>query len=60
VVARYVDYCEVYCRDPSGKQTSTLENALQAIAALEPYDDIPASSFGPKKLLVKFAGLEPA
>jgi integrase len=50
VVARYVDYCEVYYRDPSGKQTSTLGNALQAIAALEPYDDIPAASFGPKKL----------
>lgn len=46
----YLDYCQTYYRDPSGRQTSTYGNALQAIRALRPFDDTLASSFGPKKL----------
>lgn len=50
VAARYMDHCEVYYRDADGKKTSSLDNAKQAIAALEPFEDLPAASFGPKKL----------
>ena len=50
IAARYMDHCEVYYRDADGRQTSTLGNALQAITALEPYDDLPVALFGPKKL----------
>jgi integrase len=46
----YLDYCQVYYRDPDGKQTSTYGNALQAARALRPFDDTPAAKFGPKKL----------
>jgi hypothetical protein len=30
VVLRYSDYCDTYCRTPSGERTSTYGNALQA------------------------------
>lgn len=50
VAARYMDHCEVYYRDADGNKTSSLDNAKQAIAALEPFEDLPAASFGPKKL----------
>ena len=46
----YLEYCQTYYRDPSGKQTSTYGNALQASRALRPFDDTLASSFGPKRL----------
>jgi len=45
-----MDHCEVYYRDVNGQKTSTFGNALQAIFALEPYDDLPVAMFGPKKL----------
>jgi len=50
VAARYMDHCEVYYRDADGKKTSSLDNAKQAITALEPFEDLPAAAFGPKKL----------
>jgi hypothetical protein len=50
VAARYMDHCEVYYRDADGKTTSTFDNAKQGIKALEPFEDLPAARFGPKKL----------
>lgn len=50
LVSLYLDYCQTYYRDPSGRQTSTYGNALQAARALRPFDDTLASSFGPKRL----------
>jgi integrase len=50
VAARYMDHCEVYYRDADGKTTSTFDNAKQGIKALEPFEDLPAAAFGPKKL----------
>ena len=47
LVSLYLEYCQTYYRDPSGKQTSTYGNALQASRALRPFDDTLASSFGP-------------
>jgi integrase len=50
IAARYMDHCEVYYRDASGRKTSSFDNAKQSIAALQPFEDLPAASFGPKKL----------
>jgi hypothetical protein len=50
LVSLYLEYCQTYYRDPSGRQTSTYGNALQASRALRPFDDTLASSFGPKRL----------
>ncbi len=50
LVSLYLKYCQTYYRDPSGRQTSTYGNALQASRALRPFDDTLASSFGPKRL----------
>jgi hypothetical protein len=45
LVSLYLEYCQTYYRDPSGQQTSTYGNALQASRALRPFDDTLASSF---------------
>ena len=50
VTIMYLDYCQVYYRDPEGNLTSTYGNALQAARALRPFDDTAAATFGPKKL----------
>jgi integrase len=50
LAAMYLEHCQTYYRDPSGKQTSTYGNALQAARALRPFDDTLAAKFGPKKL----------
>jgi integrase len=50
IAARYMDYCEDYHIDKFGKKSSGYGEALQAIRALEPYDDIPADAFGTKML----------
>jgi integrase len=50
VVLRYLEYCNTYYRTPTGDQTSTYGNALQAARALRPFDDTPAAKFGPRKL----------
>jgi integrase len=50
IAARYIEHCEIYYRDAEGNPTSTFGNAKQAITALEPYEDLPAEAFGPKKL----------
>jgi hypothetical protein len=50
IAARYIEYCEIYYRDSEGKPTSTFGNAKQAITALEPFEDLPSTAFGPKKL----------
>jgi integrase len=50
VALMYMESCEVYYRDKDGRRTSTFDNSKQAVTALEPYDDLPATSFGPKKL----------
>jgi integrase len=50
VVLRYLEYCDTYYRTPLGERTSTYGNALQAARALRPFDDTPASKFGPRKL----------
>lgn len=50
VAARYMDHCSVYYRDAEGKKTSSFDNAKQALVALQPFEDLPAATFGPKKL----------
>jgi len=50
LISLYLEYCQTYYRDPSGRQTSTYGNALQASRALRPFHDTLASSFGPKRL----------
>lgn len=50
IAARYIEYCEIYYRDSEGKPTSTFGNAKQAVTALAPFEDLPSTAFGPKKL----------
>lgn len=50
IAARYIEHCEIYYRDAEGKPTSTFGNAKQAVTALEPFEDLPSTAFGPKKL----------
>ena len=50
IAAQYMDHCKDYFRDRSGKKSSGYAEALQAVRALEPYDDIPADEFGTKRL----------
>jgi hypothetical protein len=47
---RYLEHCRNYYRSPTGKRTSSFDNAVQAITALRPFDMLPANGFGPKKL----------
>ncbi len=50
IAAQYMDHCKGYFIDRFGEKSSGYGEALQAIRALEPYDDIPADAFGPKML----------
>ncbi len=50
IAARYMEYCETYYRDADGRLTSSFGNAKQAVTKLSPFFDVPAASFGPKRL----------
>lgn len=50
VAALYLKHAAVYYRDGFQNPTTTQGNVKQALVALEPYDDLPAAAFGPRKL----------
>jgi integrase len=50
IAARYMEHCESYYRDADGRLTSSFGNAKQAVIKLSPFFDVPAASFGPKRL----------
>ena len=51
ICADYMDHCDVYYRDLTGKPTRGIERIKKAVSVLnEHYKTLPATDFGPLKL----------